>query len=128
MEPISVLLVDDDANVRRALRWRFALEPRLSVAGEASDGADALTRVRELKPGLVVMDVQMPVMDGVEACRQMHAEHPGMPVVCISMADDPATRDRCLAAGATAFVSKNEPGDALLDVIRAAATIDQQGN
>lgn len=121
MEPISILLVDDDANVRRALRWRFALDAGVSISGEAGDGNDALTRVRELHPMLVVMDVHMPGMDGIEATRLLQAEHPGLPVVCISMADDPATRDRCLAAGAAAFVSKNEPGDALLAAIRGAA-------
>ncbi len=103
---IRVLLVDDQAVVRRALRVRFHLEPDLQVVGEASTGSEALTLAQTLTPDVVLMDIAMPGMDGIEATAALHRVVPQSAVVLLSNHDDAQTRGRAQAAGAVAFVEK----------------------
>ena len=79
--PIRVLLVDDHTVVRRGLRLAFDLEPDLEVVGEAANGQEAVERVAELAPDVVVMDLLMPVMNGVDATRAIRRDHPEVEVV-----------------------------------------------
>jgi DNA-binding NarL/FixJ family response regulator len=118
---IRVLLVDDQAVVRRALRGRFHLEPDLEVVGEASTGSEALTLAQTLTPDVVLMDIQMPDMDGIQATAAMLRAVPKTRVVILSVLDDAQTRGRAQAAGAVAFVEKRGATDALLSAIRQAA-------
>ena len=118
---IRVLLVDDQAVVRRALRVRFHLEPDLEVIGEASTGAEALRLAQALTPDVVLMDIQMPEMDGIEATAALRRVAPQSVVVILSISDDAQTRKRAQAAGAVAFVEKRGATDALLSAIRLAA-------
>ena len=117
---IRVLLVDDQAIVRRALRARFHLEPDLEVVGEASTGSEALTLAQTLTPDVVLMDIQMPDMDGIEATAVLRRAVPQSVVVILSIQDDAQTRERAKAAGAIAFVEKRGATDSLLTAIRQA--------
>ena len=118
---IRVLLVDDQAVVRRALRVRFHLEPDLEVVGEASTGREALTLAQTLTPDVVLMDIAMPEMDGIEATTALRGAVPQSVVVILSISDDAQTRRRAQAAGAVALVEKRGATDALLSAIRQAA-------
>ncbi len=118
---IRVLLVDDQAVVRRALRGRFHLESDLEVVGEASTGTEALALAQTLTPDVVLMDLQMPGMDGIAATVALRRAVPQSAVVILSIYDDAQTRGRAQAAGAVAFVEKRGATDALLSAIRQAA-------
>ncbi len=122
---IRVLLVDDQAVVRRALRGRFHLEPDLEVVGEASSGSEALALAQALTPDVVLMDVEMPGMDGIEATAALCRAMPLSAVVMLSIYDDAQTRGRAQEAGAVAFVEKRGETESLLSAIRLAAR--QQG-
>lgn len=118
---IRVLLVDDQQVVRRGLGLRLHLEPDMRVVGEARSGKEALTLVQALAPDVVLMDVEMPEMDGIAATTALRAMRSPSAVVIISIHDDLPTRIRAQAAGAVAFVTKNGLTDELLAVIRQAA-------
>ena len=118
---IRVLLVDDQAVVRRGLRVLFHLEPDLQVVGEASTGTEALALAQSLTPDVVLMDLQMPGMDGIAATAALHRAVPQSVVVILSIHDDAQTRGRAQAAGAVAFVEKRGATEALLSAIRLAA-------
>jgi DNA-binding NarL/FixJ family response regulator len=118
---IRVLLVDDQAVVRHALRVRFNLEPDLEVVGEASSGREALALAQSLTPDLVLMDVEMPEMDGIEVTAVLRRVVPQSAVVILSIYDDAQTRGRAQAAGAVAFVEKRGATENLLTTIRQAS-------
>ena len=118
---IRVLLVDDQAVVRRALRVRFHLEPDLEVVGEASTGREALTLAQALTPDVVLMDIQMPGMNGIEATAALRRVVPQSVVVMLSIYDDAQTRGQAQAAGAVACVEKRGETETLLSAIRQAA-------
>ncbi len=100
---------------------RFALEEDFQVVGEAADGKAALDMARELHPDVVVMDVEMPTMDGVAATEMLVGCEPHPAVVMLSLYDDVKTRVRAQAAGASAFVEKHAPVETLIQAIRGLA-------
>jgi DNA-binding NarL/FixJ family response regulator len=102
----TVLIADDHQLLRQALR-RAMEDAGLVVLGEAADGAEAVQLVDELRPELVIMDVTMPVLGGIEATRRLHAAHPGLPIVVLTMHDEEALREEALRAGASAFLTKD---------------------
>jgi DNA-binding NarL/FixJ family response regulator len=118
---IKVLLVDDRPSIRQGLQMRFALEPDLVVIGEAGDGETALALTTQLQPDVVVMDVEMPHMDGIQATRKLHSTHTPAAVVVLSIHEDPVTQARCRAAGAAAFVTKKQSPEVLVSAIRQVA-------
>jgi DNA-binding NarL/FixJ family response regulator len=118
---IRLLLVDDEVAIRRGLRMQLELEADVAVVGEAGDGETALALAPELHPDVVVMDIRMRGMDGIEATEAMAHVSPGIPVVMLSLHDDPATRARAKAAGARGFVGKHEAANRLLATIREVA-------
>ncbi|MGH2495873.1 MAG: response regulator [Ktedonobacteraceae bacterium] len=118
---IGVLLVDDQPAVRRGLRMRLQLEPDMQIVGEASNGKEALNMAQTLAPDVVLMDVEMPEMDGIEATAALHVSVSSSAVVILSIHDDAQTRGRAQAAGAVAFVEKRGFADHLLAAIRQAA-------
>lgn len=120
---ITVLLVDDQPAVRRGLRMRLSLEPDLTVVGEAEDGEVALAQVAAMRPRVVLMDVEMPRMDGITATAALRALAPETLVVILTIHDDRMTRARAAAAGASAFVEKQAVDPTLVSVIRQAAGI-----
>jgi DNA-binding NarL/FixJ family response regulator len=123
---IRILLVDDQQNIRRGLRMRLGLEPDLTVVGEAGDGEAALRLARLIAPDVVVMDVEMPGVDGIAATEMLLRAEPRCAVVVLTLHDDAVTRERAAAAGACGFVSKTRIDDCLLSAIRAAASPEGQ--
>jgi DNA-binding NarL/FixJ family response regulator len=118
---IRLLVVDDQPAVRRGLRVRFHLEPDMQVVGEASTGREALTLAQTLTPDVVLMDLEMPGMDGIEATAALRMIVPQSAVVILSIHTERQTRIRAQAAGAVAFVEKRGTTDTLLAAIRQAA-------
>ncbi|NLG09672.1 MAG: response regulator transcription factor [Deinococcales bacterium] len=119
--PIRVLLVDDHTVVRRGLRLAFDLEPDLEVVGEAANGQEAVERVAELAPDVVVMDLLMPVMNGVDATRAIRRDHPEVEVVALtSVLEDRLVID-VVEAGASGYLLKETRPDELFEAVRAAA-------
>jgi DNA-binding NarL/FixJ family response regulator len=113
-EPISVLIVDDQAPFRSAARAVVAMTPGFTVVGEAVSGEDAVTQVATLEPDLVLMDINMPGINGIEATRQITASHPQTVVILLSTyaADElPADARTC---GAATYVNKEEFGPEVL--------------
>ena len=118
--PVRVLLVDDQKLVRSGFAMILSVEPDVEVVGEAADGAQALERVRALRPDVVLMDVQMPVMDGIEATRRIVAADLSR-VLVLTTFDDDAYVDDALRAGASGFLLKNSDADRLVDAVRTVA-------
>lgn len=116
-ELMRVLFVDDHPVMRQGLIQMLASQPRISVAGEASNGLEAIEKVRLLKPDLVVMDVSMPVMDGVEATRHIKAQWPETRVLGLSMFEDEHISRKMIDAGAAAFISKTASTRDLINAI-----------
>jgi DNA-binding NarL/FixJ family response regulator len=117
---IRILLVDDQSAIRRGLRMSLGLENDLHVVGEAGDGLEALKLAGELKPDVVVMDVEMPKMDGLTAAEKLQTVAPGAAVVILSLHDSLAMRARARDAEID-FVAKHEGVSALVAAIRRAA-------
>jgi DNA-binding NarL/FixJ family response regulator len=117
---IKILLVDEQASIRRGVRMRLSLEPDFVVVGEASDGWDALVLVRELRPDVVLTGIRLSGMDGITLTERLHHDFPDCAVVILSLYDDPATQERVLKAGAAGFVSKQNPNGELAEAIRSA--------
>ena len=121
MERIRLLLVDDEPTIRRGLRMRLELEPDVEVVGEAANGLSAIDQVAALGPTVVLMDVEMPVMDGISATKAISQRNPAPAVVVLSIHDDRETIQRAAEAGASSFVPKADMNDALITAIRDAA-------
>ena len=112
------MIVDDHALVRRGFATLLAKEPDLTVVGEAADGQVAIGMTRELAPDVVLMDISMPVLDGIEATRAIHAEFPAVRVIGLSMFEDPDQPVAMREAGAAGYLSKSDSAEALLAAIR----------
>src|SRR5215208_6344627 len=108
-------------SVRRGLRMWLALDPNMEVVGEAIDGAEAISLARSLRPDVVLMDVEMPGMDGISATGALRSVVPQSAVVILTLYDDAATRTRAREAGAAAFVAKHQMEETLLAEIRRVA-------
>jgi DNA-binding NarL/FixJ family response regulator len=118
-----VLLVDDEELVRTGLRMILDAEPDLTVVGDAGDGVEALARLRELAPDVVLMDIRMPRMDGLEATRRMVTRSDAKVVVLTTFDLDEHVY-AALAAGASGFLLKDAPASQLVHAIRVAAAGD----
>ena len=121
MKPVSVLLVDDHALIRRGLTDLIRYESDLNVAGEASNGQEAVEAARKLNPDIIVMDLMMPEMDGVEATRCIKAERPDSRILILTTFGTSADVARAMAAGASGAIMKDAETDDQLAAIRAVA-------
>lgn len=113
-----ILIVDDQRLMREGLRTLLELESDFAVAGEAGDGAAALEAYEASTPDIVLMDIRMPGMDGVEATRRLRARHPGARVIILTTFDDEAYVFDGLRAGAQGYLLKDLSGDELATAIR----------
>ena len=102
----SVLIVDDHPAIRRALRAAFEGQPGFTVCGEAEDGFDAISKAKRLAPDLIVLDLRMPVMDGLEAARELKKLFPQIPLMMLTCYHSTAAEKEALASGVTAVFSK----------------------
>jgi DNA-binding NarL/FixJ family response regulator len=122
--PIRVLVVDDQALVRSGFRMILDAQGDIQVVGEAIDGADAIRQFERLRPDVVVMDVRMPTIDGIEAtCRLTTADPPGRVLILTTFDLDEYVYD-ALRAGASGFLLKDRPSDELVAAIRIVAAGD----
>lgn len=119
MTPIRVVVVDDQEMVRAGIRLMVDHEPDLEVIGEAGDGAQAQDAVRSLGPDVAIMDIRMPVVDGIEATRRIVASGARTAVLVLTTFDDDEFVFGALRAGAAGFLLKDSPPDDLLNAIRA---------
>ena len=117
---IDVLLVDDHPIVRDGIRALLDPRPHIRVVGEARDGAEALEQVRQLQPSVVIMDVGLPTMNGLEATRALRDECPETRVVVLTVHDNKEYIIQALRCGALGYLVKNSPSD---DLVRAIETV-----
>jgi DNA-binding NarL/FixJ family response regulator len=118
---IRLLIVDDHPIVRDGLRGAFAGNPEFEVVGEAGDGSEAVKQAGVLRPDVVLMDLRMPRMDGVEAIRKLQREEPAIRVLVLTTFDTDSDVLPAIEAGATGYLLKDAPVDELLRAVRAAA-------
>jgi DNA-binding NarL/FixJ family response regulator len=119
--PIRILLVDDHAMVRRGMRDFLSLHDDIEVVGEASDGLEAVERATELRPDIVVMDLMMPNLDGIDATSRIKASLPEIEVIALTSFIEEARVVAAIEAGASGFLLKDAEADELAAAIRAAA-------
>jgi NarL family two-component system response regulator YdfI len=121
MKPIRVLITDDHLIVREGLRLILETADGIEIVGEASDGAECLRLVPKLKPEVILMDLQMPRMDGVTTIGHLRAEHPEIAIVILTTFNEDELMIRGLQAGACGYLLKDTSRETLLDTIQAAA-------
>jgi DNA-binding NarL/FixJ family response regulator len=118
---IRLLIVDDHGVVRQGLRMYLALDPELEVVGEATNGAEALRLARELEPDVVLMDLLMPVMDGIAATGAIRRELPEVEVLALTSVLEDSAVYGAMRAGAIGYLLKDTKADELCRAIKAAA-------
>lgn len=121
---IRILIADDQQLMREGLRTILNLSHDMSVIGTASNGLEAWEMCREDAPDVVLMDIQMPVMDGVEATRRILGDHPDIHVISLTTFDDDDLIIRALKAGARTYLLKDLPSERLVEAIRATVRGD----
>ena len=122
--PITVLIADDHPVVREGLRFLLERETDISVVGAASDGRAALQMTEKLRPQVILMDISMPQLNGLEATQRIRHTHPDVRVLILSAHSDEGTMQRVLMSGAAGFLAKDSPGE----VFAAAIRKTHQGN
>jgi NarL family two-component system response regulator LiaR len=118
---IRILIVDDHGVVRQGLRMYLALDPELEVVGEAANGAEALRLTHALKPDVVLMDLLMPVMDGIAATEAIRRERPEVEVIALTSVLEDSAVYGAMRAGAIGYLLKDTKADELCRAIKAAA-------
>jgi DNA-binding NarL/FixJ family response regulator len=121
MGPIRIALVDDQALFREGLRTILSLQSDFEVVGEAGDGQEALSLISKTRPDVVLMDLKMPRLDGVEATRHIKADHPQVNILILTTFDDDEYVFEGLRSGALGYMLKDAPSEKLVEAIRAAA-------
>ncbi len=116
--PVRVLLVDDQASVRLLLISLLEDVADIQIVGEATNGSEAVRLTRQLRPDVVLMDIHMPIMNGIDATRLIHAEHPAVRVIGLSTSDEEELIAALRDAGAVAYVQKGPSLGNLVAAIR----------
>jgi DNA-binding NarL/FixJ family response regulator len=120
-DKIRILIADDHPVVREGLAAMLARQPDIDVVGEANDGIEAVERVGTLHPNIVLMDLQMPRLGGVEAIRQIRAQYPQVQLIVLTTYGDDDSIFQGIAAGARGYLLKDAPRDELFRAVRAVA-------
>ncbi|MER7172473.1 response regulator transcription factor [Streptomyces mesophilus] len=123
-EQVRVVVADDQTVVREGIVMLLGLLPGMEVVGSAGDGEEAVRLVAELAPDVVLMDLRMPRVDGVEATRRIRAEHPGTQVVVLTTYADDASLFPALKAGARGYLTKDAGGDEIVRAVEAVMSGD----
>ncbi|MEA2003271.1 MAG: response regulator transcription factor [Actinomycetota bacterium] len=118
MTPIRIVIADDHSVLRAGLRALLEAEPDIEVVGEAEDGVDCIGRAVELEPDVILLDINMPHCNGLEALAQIHDLCPSTKVLVLTMLDDVVYLRQVLASGGAGYVLKQAAGDELLSAIR----------
>ncbi|GAB3592961.1 response regulator transcription factor [Angustibacter peucedani] len=121
-ESIRVLVADDHALYRRGLEMVLGAEDGIEIVGEASDGAEAIRRVEELLPDVVLMDIRMPRRSGIEACTAIKDVVPSTKIVILTISDEESDLYEAVRAGANGYLLKDVPGEEIAAGIRAVAS------
>ncbi len=119
---IRVILADDHAFVRRALRKLLEKNPSLLVVGEAGTGTEALRLVQELRPDVLLLDIEMPDMNGTQVVRELRIQHLPVSIVILSACDDPHFIEETLRMGVDAYLTKSEPPVRIREAIQQVST------
>ncbi len=119
--PIRILVVDDHSVVRQGLRMFLSLDAELEVVGEAANGQEAIQRVKDLRPDVVLMDLLMPVMDGISATQVIRRDYPDSEVIALTSVLEDASVVNAVRAGAIGYLLKDTQADELCRAIKAAA-------
>ncbi|MBU0910811.1 MAG: response regulator transcription factor [Proteobacteria bacterium] len=122
MKKIRVMLVDDHDVVRSGLKSLLGMDPQIEIVGEAANGAEALARIPEFGPEVVVMDISMPTMDGLEATRRISVSFPDCLVLALTVHEDKQYFFEMLAAGAKGYITKQAAAEELVSAIKAVAS------
>lgn len=121
-ENIRILIVDDHFIIREGMRLIFNTIPEIDLVGEAANGQEALTQVDALSPDVVLMDLQMPVMDGISAIEMLKQTHPALAIIILTTYKENDLMLRGLQAGARGYLLKDTDRETLIDTIQAAAS------
>jgi DNA-binding NarL/FixJ family response regulator len=105
-QSIRTLVVDDSAAALHSICLFLKLQPNINIVGTARDGRQGLTSARALHPDLVLLDVQMPLMNGIEAATRLRQDMPGTRIIMVTVHDSPEVREACRECGADAFIAK----------------------
>jgi DNA-binding NarL/FixJ family response regulator len=122
MKTIKILLVDDQPLFREGLRTLLSVHPDFEIVGEAGNGKEAISLVQSSGASVVLMDLQMPILDGVAATRRLRVEHPDCRVIVLTTFDDDEMVFDGLRAGAVGYLLKDAPSEKLAEAIRVAAS------
>jgi DNA-binding NarL/FixJ family response regulator len=122
MKTTRVLIVDDAPQVRRELRTLLPLLDDIEIVGEAENGQSAIELAAALQPDAILIDVEMPILDGLEATRRIKQASPATRIIILSIHDDEATSAQARSAGADDFVDKGAPLTTLLQAIKTIST------
>jgi len=124
-QKVRILLVDDHMIVRKGLACIINAQDDMEIISEASDGQDAIEQARQYRPQVVIMDVRMPILDGIKATRIIRSDSPKTQIIGLSMCAREEEGEEMRKAGAIDYLSKNGPTDAILAAIRRAAAQSQ---
>jgi DNA-binding NarL/FixJ family response regulator len=122
MKPIRILIVDDVPQVRRELRTLLPLLDDIEIIGEAENGQSAIELAAAMQPDAILIDVEMPILDGLEATRRIKQASPATRIIILSIHNDAAVRTQARSAGADDFVDKGAPLTTLLQAIKTIST------
>lgn len=117
-------MVDDHLIVREGLRWLFEQDRGIEISGEASTAEEAMTAIADVRPDVVLLDLHLPDRSGLEVLREIRDRFPDLPVVILTMSDQPEYVEEAVRAGAAGYLVKNAPQDELSRALRAAAAGD----